>query len=176
MRMTPEQDVVYFSVNQSGGSLSDSRSSVPFVFPEELVLLPRSEALKVLERFRETTELLLAAARKDQEYSLSREAVPSYLLFLIVILGFNEFVDVCRFFLFSPLGYMFIFICILGGVVIWQLGFGPLVLGAVRPYFQPLLTQARTQVTNLTGRARAYLHMPASDPTRTPTSTKEKPE
>jgi len=105
LRLKPEDDAL---------TLWNKESNTPNVIDEKLIILTYDEAQKLLERFKKDTEAMYSQAKHEQETITTKTSIPTVVIVLILILGFDEFMAV----LSSPLLLIFwIFI----GVIIYVL-------------------------------------------------------
>jgi len=107
--------------------LSENLDSVRYLDPDSkeqvddsLVVLSLEEAQIVRDKFYKETETTYLQALRDQDNVNSATHVPMYVIVLIVVLGFNEFLTV----LSNPLLLMFVIILGATGYVIHFLGMG----------------------------------------------------
>jgi hypothetical protein len=103
----------------------------PPVVDENLIVIPLIQAERILETFRANTYLHYQMAQKDKEHSASTAAVPHYLIALIVLLGANEAWYVVTWFLYSPLGILFLLFLGMLSFMIYHFNLWPMLYGAI---------------------------------------------
>jgi len=94
LRLKPEDDAL---------TLWNKDTNSPNVIDEKLIVLTYDEAQKLLERFKKDTEAIFSQAKHEQETVSTKTSIPSIVIVLILILGFDEFMAV----LSSPLLLIF---------------------------------------------------------------------
>jgi len=107
--------------------LSDDLDSVKFLDPESthsvednLVVISENDAQAIKDKFHKETETTYLQALRDQENVNSASHIPMYVIVLIMILGFNEFITVIS----NPLLLILVVMLGVGGYVIYILGMG----------------------------------------------------
>jgi len=105
LRLRPEDDSI---------TLWNKETNSPTEIDEKLIILTYDEAQKLLERFKKDTEAMFTQAKHEQESVTTKTSIPTVVIVLVLILGFDEFMAV----LSSPLLLIFwIFV----GVIIYVL-------------------------------------------------------
>jgi len=87
---------------------------------ESLVIISLDEAHTIHDKFYKETESTYLQALRDQENVNSAAHVPMYVLLLIIILGFNEFLMVLQ----NPLLLILLIVIGIAGYIIYILGMG----------------------------------------------------
>jgi len=107
--------------------INDELDSVRYLDPESkdqvediLIILSLDEAQIVKDKFTKETEKTYLQALRDQENVNSATHVPMYVIVMIIILGFNEFLTVIS----NPLLLILTIMIGVGGYVIYLLNMG----------------------------------------------------
>jgi len=119
-----DYQLVYLKTNPRDISvdLSDSQN-----IDDEKIILTRTDAERLLQRFRDLTFSSYKNAEKEMERLSSQGHIPIYIFALLVILGFNEMWTVISIVISSP--FMFMFAVLLGGIAffVWYFSLTPYV-------------------------------------------------
>jgi len=101
LRLSPELDTVVFLDPDSNVSVDSS-----------LIILTPEEAVHVKDKFYKETDSAYLQAVRDQEHVSSSSHIPIYLIVLLLVLGFDEFMSI----LSNPL---LLILCIVLGVCLY---------------------------------------------------------
>jgi len=107
--------------------LDESSDSIRYLDPDskdeidqKIVILSVEDAQRTKEKFFKETEKTYLQALRDQENVNSATHIPMYVIVLILILGFNEFIALIT----NPILLILTIIICVGGYVIYILGLG----------------------------------------------------
>jgi len=93
--------------------------------PEEVVVLPPSEGIKVLQRFREHADNAYKIAISEAERAATT-SVPLY-VWLLLALGWNEIWWLLEYMLFNPIGFLLAVFLALAAYFVYSTGTWPFV-------------------------------------------------
>lgn len=88
--------------------------------PDDVQLMSPSEGNRLLLRFRDQAQISYSAAIKERDRAQNGSRIPTYMVIILLVLGWNEIMWVLSWIFFSPITFSLSFIIIMVGYALWR--------------------------------------------------------